>query len=240
MEEKETNAEILLRTSLQHTTYLSQLFEVAKELRDEVWIENFFNHVLDAALETMSDNVMLGPDSFPYVLLKMPAREKEFRPVSVRNFIDWAIEKGVGIVVSGEEGYPEWVFSFGNLWSYKVFGSFLPKNEHLKKEGKRVLQQETEVLVGLPSEAYLPSYVRRAIKQFMKDVLSLQDEPRVALMYEPEEDIQSLIFSIFPEDFSDEKQFDSAMRMLQWFLPSNYAITGVSKEATLAADLKPF
>ena len=49
-------------------------------------------------------------------------------------------------------------------------------------------------------------------------------------------------FNIFPEDFAEEGEFDSAMSGLSWFLPSHYDLIVVTEDSALGeafTELEP-
>jgi hypothetical protein len=108
--------------------------------------------------------VDLGPDSFPYFQAAIPDAGP-FTPFSIVSVLDFTQEKGTGVAIFGDparsEG-PEWVFTYGNLLCYKLYGSFETGIQPQPGDNSKVL-------VSPPSEALLPAAARRTLGAFMRD-----------------------------------------------------------------------
>jgi hypothetical protein len=125
-----------------------ELLSVPRETRDEAWVEAFYAAVPDAPMT--AGEVFGGPDAFAYLPLTPGGG------TSLRAELDGCLERGTGVVVMTDA--PEWVFPYGNLWSFKEHGAFaLPVEESGPASG--------QVLVASPSEVVLPRWARRAIKR---------------------------------------------------------------------------
>jgi hypothetical protein len=51
--------------------------------------------------------------------------------------------------------------------------------------------------------------------------------------------VQSLVFSVFAEDFGSRKEFDEVMYRLSWFLPGHYGLLSIAKDSELAKLFAP-
>jgi hypothetical protein len=125
-----------------------ELLAVPRETRDEAWVTAFYAAVPDAPMT--AGEVFGGPDAFAYLPLTPGG------PTSVREVLDGCLERGTGIVVRTDA--PEWVFPYGNLWSFRTEGAFvLPPEEGGEPSG--------QAMIGSPSDDLLPPWARRALKR---------------------------------------------------------------------------
>ncbi len=205
-----------------------ELFSVAADQRDAAWKKQFFENVADASFACGDPQVISGPDGFPYFQLFSPEPYQAFDSFCVCNLLEHTTENGFGIAINPRENNADWVFSCGDLLSYRLFNSF-NVGEIQQGHTQTVIQTATKVMVGAPAETILPEYTRHFLKKFMEQKLGLAN-PGVFLMDNPTaKPSQSLVFSIFKEDFETEAQFAGAMNHLSWFLPRHLPPTSISK-----------
>lgn len=51
--------------------------------------------------------------------------------------------------------------------------------------------------------------------------------------------VESLVFSIFVEDFANRTDFDDLMYRLAWYLPRHYGLVSIPRDSDLARWFEP-
>lgn len=230
------------------THELADLLFVDRNQRDSEWIRRFYHAVGEAGMATTADQVLQGPDGFSYFALHMPPAHRDFEPFSVSQLLDFCLENSLGIVVEPQPEPPEWVIPYGLLWSKKVFGRFdlnidpNPGDEAATQattpEIPGDMTGKEAVLVGQPNQSYFPGFARNAVKKFL--LQQHIENPGVLLLSNPaQQPLETMAFSVFPEDFPDLNQFQSFMQRLAWFFPPHYGLVGIGKNSELAGSFRP-
>ena len=234
---------------LTKTHDVADLLFVERKQRDSGWVRLFYGAIGDAGMVTTPEQVLQGPDGFSYFVLNMPSPAGSFEPVSAAQVLEFCLENSLGMVVEPLPGPPEWVISFGQLWSKKQFGSFdvtlePDPDDHAGTElnppeipshlsGKQV------VLAGQPNESYFPAFARSAVRKFL--VNQGIENPGVLLLSNPaEEPPHTIVFSVFAEDFGEKRQLENFLQRLSWFFPPHYRLSSISKSSELAKSFQPF
>jgi hypothetical protein len=231
---------------LRKTQEVQELLEVEREQRDAAWIDRFYAAIIDASMATTPEQVMRGPDGFPYFVLNLPPAGQPFEPFCISHILDVCLENGFGVVVQPEPGPAQWVFPYGLLWSLKAFGSL---ESALSDDDKEEPPQSgvpsgrpvnfDKVLVGQPGDSFFPTYARKVIKQFLTAKTG-NATPGVLLLTDPHSrPAQSLVFSVFPEDFASREDFSDTMYRLTWFIPRHYGLISIAKDSDMAKQLVP-
>jgi hypothetical protein len=209
------------------TADLGRLFTTEGEARDEAWVESFYQTVPDASLAAFEPQVYVGPDTFSYFHLAMPD-PGPLTPFCISSLIDDALEGGFGAVIFGDTSRstnPEWVFTYGNLLSYKLTGKF-DSGDPVVAEG----ESRGSVLVASPDETLLPTPARKALAEFMREKYQIP-VPKVALVRAPGLPEVSLMFNVSLSDYGGQQEkLDAAIHYLGWYLPSNYAVLPLPPE----------
>lgn len=229
------------------THELADLLFVDHNQRDTEWIRRFYGAVGDASMATTADQVLQGPDGFSYFALHMPPR-RDFEPFSISQVLDFCLENALGVVIEPQPEPPEWVIPYGMLWSKKAFGKFdltidpdagnETATEVRTPEVPGHIAGKEAVLVGQPNQSYFPAFARNAVKRFL--LQQHIENPGVVLLSNPaQEPLETIAFSVFPEDFSDMNQFQNFMQRLAWFFPPHYRLSVVSKNSELAGSFRP-
>jgi hypothetical protein len=227
---------------LEKTALVLALLEVPSEARDDRWRARFYEAVVDASFASPLDQVIRGPDGFPYFVLQTPPEGTEFSPFCISHVLTHCTDHGIGIVLNPGPQSADWVFTFGSLWALRAYGRFEgdPGDEQgdpLSKE--EVLPVDRSVIVGSPSEEYLPGFARAALRGFLRQALGVK-EPQVFLLLDPSmRPSRNLIFNVFREDFPSEADFRQVIGLLRWFLPPGRGLIGLSREAELNRALQP-
>jgi hypothetical protein len=224
------------------TDVVMKLFETPRDARDDGWRARFLDAIVDASMAAPERQVMQGPDGFPYFVLERPPIGQAFTPFCVSHVLEHCTDRGFGIVVDPTERGPEWVFTYGDLFGLRAYGSFegdpADRNAPRAPAGPDVLQKDTQVMIGAPSDAILPPWARPVIAAFIKQAANVA-EPRVLLMMESGSPTRNLVFNIHPENFPSRAAFERVMNALGWFMPANRACVAVSQSAGFADAFVP-
>ena len=111
---------------LEQTQRLALLMAVPQEKRDDAWCANFLLAVPNASLASFDPQIQTGPDTFPYFQLALPD-PGPFTPFSIIHILNNVLQSGAGVAVHANlkrDQPPLWVFSFGDILSYSMFGDF--------------------------------------------------------------------------------------------------------------------
>lgn len=235
----------MVKFDLDKTHELERLFQVARSDRDGSWQKSFFSAVVDASLTCSRPQVVMGPDQFFYFHLGLPTGA--FEPFCISHILDGALSNVFGACVFSDlenQSVPEYVFSYGDLLSYKLYGTFegdpaevdIQSSSALKQE---VLTEARQVLVGQPSEDYLPTFALKALGDFMRQRMG-HPEPKICLILDPQiHPSKNLAINVGIDDVGgDANQLQNVFRAVSWFLPRNYglmSVPSVINQSTLVA-----
>jgi hypothetical protein len=227
---------------LAKTQEVQDLFAVEREKRDPDWIARLYSAIPDASMATTPDQVIQGPDGFPYFVLNLPPARQAFEPFCISHMLDECLKNGFGVVVQPEPHPPQWVFTYGLLWSLKEFGKFTVDQEPEGAAQDDVAPAPSldgrTVLTGQPSASFFPAYARNVIKEFLKKEAGIST-PEALLVNDPSgTPSQSLAFNVFQEDFEDQQKFENVMYRLTWFLPRHYGLISMAKDSDVAKGLQ--
>jgi hypothetical protein len=148
---------------LAQTQVVAELFAEPRESREETWRERFYAAVPDATLMAFDPQVSEGPDEFPYFHLAIPD-PGPVTPFCITHLLDVVLDNGYGIAIFGDSTRsddPEWVFTYGDLLSYSLYGHF-DGDPAVRSSSEEKSNIRHQVLVAAPSEAYLPTRARKA------------------------------------------------------------------------------
>jgi hypothetical protein len=205
---------------------LNEHLSVAEENRNQDWDEKFFKLLSESQLQILSEDPQQGPDGWPYLMSQI-APDPQQKTDSAQKIFHWLSTRGIGLVVNPKKTpYPDYVFSYGMIWSFRETGYFLKYN-NLNPSKDFTLDKNLKIKIGPPSEEYLPKYVRQILKNFLNDqgVFS----PRV-LMVAPDGDNYDLCFSIESMGLPPEVEHQGILEALAWFLPPHYSVALVSEK----------
>ncbi|MDR3612294.1 MAG: hypothetical protein P4L53_01935 [Candidatus Obscuribacterales bacterium] len=220
---------------LEKTQELERLFQVDRKARDEMWYKSFFSAVVDASLVCGHPQVVIGPDQFPYFHLGLPSRGA-FEPFCISHILDNALSNVFGVCIFSSlenTSAPEYVFSYGDLLSYKLYGTFAGDPAEVNTRPSPALKQEVltearDILVGQPNEDYLPTISLKALGDFMRKRLGHPD-PKICLILDTQlKPSKNLAVNVGIDDVGgDPKQLQSIFGVISWFLPRNYGLMSV-------------
>lgn len=208
------------------TQAVAELLALPQEQRDDAWVERFFAAIPDAPLQMLDPQVQLGPDGYPYFQLAIPA-SPDAPSCTLTQVLDHCLDNGLGAVVHKSPGKSDevgWVFTYAHLFSYSLFRNFIgDPNETPPPQEQAPADKERTVLMVAPSDSFLPPRVRRAMTNFFRQVIGLQD-PKTIMIVEPgQHPANGLMFNLSAQDFGgDEDRHGRALNALHWYLPISY------------------
>ena len=208
---------------LAKTQIIESLCEVPKEDRDEGWRNQFCSNVPDASFACGDPQVLTGPDGFLYFQLELPEPQKEFQCYVIRHMKDdFLLREGYGVVINASKGEPDWVFSHGDIVNYHIAKEFYTVSDNWNLPTREVIEEDEEVLIGQPSESFLPAATRTVVRKFLQGT-GVNDAKILLMSRQRLQGLsQELVFNLTPEKFAKKEQFDAIMRCLSWFLPRHY------------------
>lgn len=209
-------------------TTLSTHLQTAEENRDQAWDEKFFKLFSESNLQILADDPQQGPDGWPYLICEItenPESENE-KTDSAQKILHWLSTRGIGLVINPRRlPYPDYVFSYGMIWSFRETGYFIKYNS-LKPDKQLVIDPDNNIKVGPPSAEYLPPYVRSIIKDFFRDQTIF--DARI-LMISTDGQNYDLCFSLESLGQPPESEHEGILEAISWFLPPHYTIAVVSE-----------
>jgi hypothetical protein len=190
-------------------------------------------HTKDAKTVPIPDDIKsIGPDGFPYVSLRLgsdgnngnghgPAENMPLRSSLLQSILD----EGFGLVLwqPGTE-QPVWVYSYGDLLCFRIFGSLRPHPEYDPRLYPETLDppaaRDVRVNQGTPSDQLLPPYARRVIATRLTLVMGKPLEHEFFVFQYP--DIDTLFrFKLVAPDLKGmaEPHRRAIGKAVQWCLP---------------------
>ncbi len=215
--------------------FLKKHLQISEQNRNFQWDEQFFKHFVNIDVALLSADPQQGPDGWPYLLCTMlndaKVQTETHQVESVQKLIHWLVQKGIGLVVNPmREPYPDFVFSYGMLWSFKETGFFmrpeLANNSNASGAGA-VSYENNQIYSGLPTEQFLPNYVRKVLKDFFNDQSVFN--PKI-LMISTDQKNYDLAFSLESLGHPPESEHAGIAEALSWFLPPHYSLVLISEK----------
>lgn len=208
---------------------LKTLLDTPEVDRNFAWDEKFFKLFVDQNIRLLSKDPQQGPDGWPYLIsetLNNQTTHDLDDIESVQKVLFWLAQKGVGLVVNPRRNpYPDYVFSYGMVWSFRETGFFMRPD--LSTQSGSVTYENNKIFSGPPTEQFLPIYVKRILKEFFRDQSVL--DPKV-LMISTDEKNYDLCFSLESLGNPPEKEHAGIAEAIAWFLPPHYSIVLVSEQ----------
>lgn len=212
---------------LEKTVSLNALVEVPFEQRDQRWVENFLNNIDQANLKLGNPEVIIASDGFPYIQLQTVTTDESFQAFVISKQLPTILMQGFGIVINPQNEKPDWVFSYGDICNYELNESFYTDDSIFSKNKEQVvIGQDEKILIGQPSEAILPKYLKNQLRDFLTHAgIKLPKAMMIARDFENEKSVkQDLVFNFTPQQFDNEKTFQQVATTIGWFLPKHYSI----------------
>jgi hypothetical protein len=224
------------RFNLDDTNRLAQAMEVSREQRDSRWLDALQGAAWNASIVLPTEPVFLGPDSMPYVRLELPPVGEAVETNCLSNLFVSMAEQGLGVAFFKNNIDPpeaaEYVMPTGVLESLRAYGTWdgdpddvaeltAQPPQHAADSGieKTDVETERQVMVGPPSESYLPKHTARLLYRHLTEGWKMED-PRIALVVDPQmTPTRNLVIGRKFSEFPDQETAGQAARMLLWYLP---------------------
>jgi hypothetical protein len=202
---------------------LHELTHVPDAERNLSWENHFFQALSQENISLLNPDPQYGPDGWPYIFAKTEINSTE----PSQKILRWLSERGLGLVLNPEKNLPDFVFSYGMIWHFRETGYFyIPKDNRPSQESINFTNKEIK-LSGQPSLSFLPSYVRKILKEFLQQQGILA--PKI-LMISFDGDNFDLAFSIESLGNPSESEYNGICESISWFLPTHYSILLTKEE----------
>lgn len=201
---------------------LIDLVNITDEKRDHQWEIDFFMALSNGNIKLIHEAPQKGPDGWPYMLAEISEDSNE----PAQKLIQWAASKGVGLVINPLKSYPDYVFTYGMLWSFRETGLFY-QNADSQVSGTLEINKGEQLHAGPPSPQYLPQYVRNILKEFFRDQGVVM--PKILVM-SADRKHYDLAISLESLGNPPEKEHQGIAEAISWFLPPHYSIVLVSEK----------
>lgn len=206
------------------TQSLHDLIQIPESSRDYNWEEKFFFEFSKSNVSLMGDVPEMGPDGWPYLILQSAQDADE----PAQKIIQWAAERGIGLVLNPNKEYPDYVFTYGMLWNFRQTGRFLaPQKPKISNLSKFELNQEKGFYSGHPTEEYFPSYARKVLRDFFRDQQIKQVK---LLMVSQDNQHFDLVFSLESLGVPPVLEHQGILEAISWFMPPHYSLALMSEK----------
>lgn len=214
---------------------LEKLFEVNSSERNNEWIARFSKLFEKSEMFYESLDPFYGPDGLPYINL---LTKKTKNTTSLDKIANKCLDYGLGIVLSPKPNTePYWIFSCGDLVSYKNLGSIYFADGFEGHE-EYVVKNTEKVYISNPTEHFLPTSIRNILREDFINVFKIE-HPRVYLMRNPNMKPEySMVFNISKKDFNENNDhYIQAMMRISWHLPKICPATAIMNSQIEYYDL---
>ncbi|MFN7906285.1 MAG: hypothetical protein ACK5P5_13985 [Pseudobdellovibrionaceae bacterium] len=206
------------------TQNLHDLIQIPEASRDHNWEEKFFFEFAKSNVEVANDSPQTGPDGWPYLILQTGDQSEE----PAQKIIQWAAERGIGLVLNPTKEYPDYVFTYGMLWNFRKTGRFLsaqmPKMTNLSKFE---VNTEKGFYSGHPTEDYFPDYARKVLRDFFADQ-KIKDV-KILLISSDNKNFD-LVFSLESLGVPPTLEHQGILEAISWFMPPHYSLALMSEK----------
>ncbi|MDC0980339.1 hypothetical protein OAQ84_01250 [Bdellovibrionales bacterium] len=195
---------------------LVRLVAVSDSQRDWEWEKSLFQALVNGKVKVVTGEPQEGPNGWPYIFVEISEEAEE----PTLKLLQWLSDRGIGMAVNGYKESPDYLFSYGMIWSYRESAQFVvPEKESQSREV--IFEEGQKIFSGEPSPKYLPEYVRVVLRQFLQDQ---QIETPHVLAVSRDEKHYDLCFSLESLGSPNEDDQRDLAEALVWFLPTNYSI----------------
>lgn len=212
-----------------HSILINHL-NTKEEDRNQAWDESFFKLISETNLRILTQDPQQGPDGWPYLMTEtLPAGSTLVENVdSSQKIFHWLATRGIGLVVNPNRlPYPDFVFSYGMIWSFRETGFFMKYQTEVNQNKKLTLDNPSDVVFGEPSLEYFPQYARKVLKDFFRDQ-SVFDAK--VLMISADKKNYDLCFSLESLGNPKTEEHEGILEALSWFFPPHYSLALISEK----------
>ncbi len=208
----------------EHLPTFEELLKTGIDKRDQLWEAAFLKALPSAPARVISPDPSEGPDHWPYLLVEAGHPQDGD---SMENVVGWLSTRGIGLAVNPSKASPDYVLTYGMIWNYRERGEFLTMTEPAAKAGLFEIKDGQQLWVGVPTEQFLPTYVRKIIKQFLADQAIFVPK---FLMVSTDNKNFDLCFSVESMKSPPTIEHSNIAEALSWFLPAHYGVSLLSEK----------
>lgn len=201
---------------------MTDLLQTPTSARDEQWEDRFLAGLTESSLRLLSEEPQVGPDGWPYLMVETVEGPGE----PAQKILQWLGTRGIGLAVNPRKDYPDFVLSWGMIWSFRETGRFLRRDLAIA-DGKVELTRETIAHAGTPSPQFLPEYVRQVLREFFRDQGVF--DPRVLVLSQDRQNYE-LAFSLESLGNPKPQEHHGVAEAISWFLPPHYPLILISEK----------
>jgi hypothetical protein len=201
---------------------LQTLLQTPSQERNLQWENQFLKAVSESKVNLLAPEAQAGPDGWPYLL----AETSEEGAEPVQKVLAWLATRGIGLAINPRKEFPDYVFSYGMIWSFRETGYFYQPAATVK-EGKVEFENQKLVHAGDASKQYLPDYARGILRNFFRDQGTLR--PKILVMSTDGKNYD-LAFSLESLGNPPATEHPGIAEAIGWFLPPHYSLLLVSEK----------
>lgn len=183
-------------------------------------------------VQVLSENPQEGPDGFPYMLLSTEGGSEPFL-----NLVQWGGDRGIGLAINPQKETPDFVFTYGMLWNFKVRGEFITLQSTRTDLGDFLIKNQQSFFAGAPSEAYWPEPQRKIFREFLLQQGILQ--AKIIMLSEKKEGPMDLVFSWESLGQPPQEELAGLLEAFSWFFPRHYSLLILSEKNINGVDFLP-
>lgn len=205
-------------------TSFEDLLTTEIEKRDQTWEAAFLKALPSAPARVISPDPSEGPDHWPYLLVEAGNLQDDD---SMESVVGWLSTRGIGLAVNPSKAAPDYVLTYGMIWNFRERGEFLTTPDVVSGAGLFEVKNGQQLWVGVPTEQFLPPYVRKVLKQFLADQAIFA--PKI-LMVSTDNVHFDLCFSVESMKSPPANEHSNIAEALSWFLPAHYSVSLLSEK----------
>lgn len=190
--------------------------------RNDSWEDQFLKALSESNLKLISEDPREGPDGWPYLIAEVGVPDAT---EPAQKVLKWLSTRGIGLAINVQKESPDYVLTYGMIWSFCETGFFF-RRDLAQKSTQVDLRAVDLKQAGPPTEAYLPTYVKNILKEFLTAQGVVQ--PKVLVMTADGTNYD-LAFSLESFRNPPEKEWSGIAEALGWFLPPHYSILLISE-----------
>lgn len=220
------------------TAEMQKLLAIGMDDRDLKWELSFLQTLPQVSCRLLSQDPQVGPDNWPYMLIDLDTQAADAVTEPVGRLLEWLSTRGIGLVVNPQKDYPDYVLTFGMIWSYQLRGKFLDLSAGGSNIGvaDQVVQPQppvaseyevgSQVVRGPPTKEALPDTVRKILKEFFRD--QGVHKPKI-MGLSPDGKSFELAVSLESIGNPKEEEYQGIAEAISWFLPPDYPVVLMSE-----------
>ena len=201
---------------------MEALLNTPDDRRDVAWEDQFLQALSTSSVRLLSPEPQVGPDGWPYLMVETDPTATE----PAQQVMQWLATRGIGLVINPQKEYPDYILTYGMLWSFKETGVFIHRQSIQNQERLEIGPTEIKN-AGTPTPQYLPQYARQILREFFRDQGVLN--PRI-LVLTVDGQHYDLAFSLESLGNPPEHERSGVAEAISWFLPPHYSLLLVSEK----------